>query len=68
MLKRKITAVLGTIVCAFLVEMPDPFPLIDEALLMFVIVKLWGWAGVDLLSFFSKNTESKSGSRIIEID
>jgi len=67
-MKRKILALLATFLCTVLIEAPDIIPLVDEALLMFIIVRVWSWAGVDLLSFFGNKSASKPDSEIIEID
>ncbi len=67
-MKRKIIALLATLACTALIEAPDFIPLLDEAFLMFVIVKTWSWAGVDLLGFFGQKNRPKSDSQIIEID
>ena len=67
-MNQKIIAFIVTIVCAVLIELPDAVPLLDEAFLMFVIVKVWSWAGVDLLKFFSDKTSRKDDAEIVEIN
>lgn len=70
--KRRMIAGVATLIGAIFVELPDWIPLLDEALVLFLIHRIWQWAGVDLSTFLRGVRKGigqrKQGSKIIEVD
>ena len=70
--RRRLVASVLTFFGAIVVETEDWIPLLDEALILFLLVRTWQWAGVDLSAFlhgrFPSSEKPKRRSRIIEID
>ena len=77
--RRKVVAGGLTVLGAIFVEMPDWIPLIDEAVIMFLLLRVWQWAGVDLIALLqgqgvktqkpaTRGKGAKRHSRMIEIE
>ena len=58
-MRRRVVAGGLTMVGAVFVEMPDWIPLLDEAVIMFLLLRVWQWAGVDLTTFLKGNREAE---------
>ncbi len=65
---KKLIGLIGVVICALILEIPDPVPFLDEGVVAVILVRCLGMLGLDLSRFFSSKNPTNSGRNEIEID